>query len=475
MSQTFGVVAFVASLVLAIVLHELGHLITAKRAGMRADRFFVGFGPTLWSTRRGETEYGVKALLLGGYVRIMGMSPDDELQLPLVELVPNVHDSEDVRRWWPELDAELARRGTPAELARRITDTTRSLLPLESVPSGAELRSALVRAIDIEVGPSLRVGDVAHRLVRGDEGRRFSDRPAWQRAVVIVTGPLTHLAIAFALLFSVALVWGQPTGQLTSTIAAVRDGSPAADAGLVVGDVLLAVEGVRSDDFEVLRDALRDRPDLRTEVSVARGGQELRVTLVPEAVMDEGAGLVIGLIGIATGQEIVRLGLVDSVVAAAVGEAGPGSAGGVVPLVRDSVAGLVRILSPSGLVGLVSQALGREDRAMDGAVSLVGAASIAGQVGAREGGLAVMLVLLAAINVFFFLFNLLPLPPFDGGHLAVIGIESGVNGVRRLRGRASDYKVRPEAITAVALPVIAVLVLLLVTTLWLDVTDPIRL
>ena len=112
---------------------------------------------------------------------------------------------------------------------------------------------------------------------------------------------------------------------------------------------------------------------------------------------------------------------------------------------------------------------------MDGAVSLVGAASIAGQVGAREGGLAVMLVLLAAINVFFFLFNLLPLPPFDGGHLAVIGIESGVNGVRRLRGRASDYKVRPEAITAVALPVIAVLVLLLVTTLWLDVTDPIRL
>ena len=144
-------------------------------------------------------------------------------------------------------------------------------------------------------------------------------------------------------------------------------------------------------------------------------------------------------------------------------------------MVGQSVAGLVRILSPSGLTALVSQAVGREDRAPDGAVSLVGAASIAGQVGAREGGLPVVLTLLAAINVFFFLFNLLPLPPFDGGHLAVLGIEGVVNGLRRVRGRASDFRVRPEAIASVAIPVIAVLVLLLITTLWLDVTDPIRL
>jgi membrane-associated protease RseP (regulator of RpoE activity) len=135
----------------------------------------------------------------------------------------------------------------------------------------------------------------------------------------------------------------------------------------------------------------------------------------------------------------------------------------------------VRILSPSGLGSLVSQALGREDRAQDGAVSLIGAASLAGQVGAREGGLAVVLTLLAAINVFFFLFNLLPLPPFDGGHLAVIVIEAVVNGVRRVAGRVPDFRVLPEAIASVAIPVIAVLALLLVTTLWLDVTDPIRL
>jgi membrane-associated protease RseP (regulator of RpoE activity) len=208
---------------------------------------------------------------------------------------------------------------------------------------------------------------------------------------------------------------------------------------------------------------------------VRRGIETLRLTVVPEAVVDPSTGETVGVIGIATLPETVRVGLIDGVVAAAVGPSGPGTPGGVVPMVSESVAGLVRILSPSGLVGLVEQAAGRTERAPDGAVSLVGAASIAGQVGAREGGLPVVLTLLAAINVFFLLFNLLPLPPFDGGHLAVVTVESGVNGLRRLTGRRTDFRVSPNAVAAIAVPVIAVLVLLLVTTLWLDVTSPIRL
>jgi membrane-associated protease RseP (regulator of RpoE activity) len=476
MSSTIGIVAFVASLVLAIVIHELGHLVTAKLAGMRADRFFVGFGPTLWSTRRGETEYGVKALLLGGYVRIMGMSEDDELLEPLVDALPEVRDAEDSRRWWSALDAEMARRGVEPKLARRIRDSARDLARVseEVVPDGPTLRAALLRALDVELPASRRVGDVAHRLRRGDDGRLFVQRPAWQRTLVIVTGPASHLLIAFLLLFSVQAFWDQPTGRLTSVVGAVREGSPADDAGLEVGDELLAVDGLASDDFLVLRDALRQRPEQSVELSIARDGEQVTLLVVPEAVVDEESGRV-GLIGIATRPELRSLGIVEAAVEAAVGEPGPGSTGGVAPLVQESVGGLVRILSPAGLTGLVNQALGREDRAVDGAVSLVGAASIAGQVGAREGGLPVVLALLAAINVFFFLFNLLPLPPFDGGHLAVIGIEGAVNTVRRVAGWRPDFRVRPEAIASVAIPVIAVLVLLLVTTLWLDVTDPIRL
>ena len=471
MSSTLGIIAFVASIVIAIVIHEAGHLVTAKLSGMRADRFFVGFGPTLWSTRRGETEYGLKAILLGGYVRIVGMGgDDDELQPPLVDALPAVRDEEDARRWWGALDAELRHRGTPDELALRIRDTARGLEPRAD---DASLRDALRRALDHELPTSVRVGDITHRLQHGDAGRRYSDRPAWQRSLVVALGPFTHLVIAFVLLFAVAAVWPQPTGELTSRIGLVQPGSPADRAGIAVGDVLIAVDGVESSQFLDLRDALRARPELPTVITVERDGSRLLLDIVPDRVVTSD-GATIGLIGIGTEPELRDVGLGEAFVSAAVGAPGPGSPGGVLPMVGESVAGLVRILSPSGLSGLVSQAFGGEERAQDGAVSLVGAASLAGQVGAREGGLPVMLTLLAAINVFFFLFNLLPLPPFDGGHLAVIVIESSVNGARRLRGRATDFRVRPEAIASVAIPVIAVLVLLLVTTLWLDLTDPIR-
>jgi len=472
MTSSLGVLAFVASIVLAIVIHEAGHLVSAKLTGMRADRFFVGFGPTLWSTRRGETEYGIKAVLLGGYVRIVGMGGEDEgVQRPLVDSLPEVRDEEDARRWWSALEQELAHRGTPPELAHRVRDSARGLAP---AADGAAMRDALARALTLELPASRRVGDVPHRLLRGDDGRRYGDRPMWQRATVVFFGPVTHLAIAFLLLFAVQAVWPQATGELTSRVSMVRDGSPADVAGLEVGDVLLAVDDVVSDDFLVLREALRARPGVTSLLTVEREGVRLGLPVVPDAVR-EADGTVVGQIGIATQPLLREVGLAEAAVEAAVGAPGPGSPGGVVPMVGESVVGLVRILSPSGLSGLVSQALGREDRAPDGAVSLVGAASIAGQVGAREGGLPVVLTLLAAINVFFFLFNLLPLPPFDGGHLAVLGVEATVNGVRRVAGRTADFRVRPEAVAGIAIPVIAVLVLLLVTTLWLDLTDPIRL
>jgi regulator of sigma E protease len=480
-SSTFGIVAFVASLVLAIVIHEAGHLVTAKRTGMRADRFFVGFGPTLFSTRRGETIYGFKALLLGGYVRIVGMDPSDERQAPVVDALPTLTDEHDEAGWWSGLARELDERGASQVQAERLIDVTRSLaastgdVGVDAVTRERRLRDAFERAVTLELGPSQRVGDLTHRLLRGDEERFFGERRPWQRAVVLVAGPASHLIIAFALLFAVQFVWPQPTGELTSIVAAVRDGSPADVAGLAVGDRLLAVDGIASSEFLELREALRDRPEQPTVLRIERSGEPLELALVPEAVLDPSDGVMVGVIGIATEPRTVSLGAWDAGVAALVGEPGIGAPGGVVPMIGESVQGLVRIVSPSGLADLVSQATGREERAADGAISLVGAASIAGQVGAREGGLPVMLTLLAAINVFFFLFNLLPLPPFDGGHLAVVGIESLVNGVRRVTGRDAGFRVRPEAIATVAVPVIAVLALLLVTTLWLDITDPIRL
>lgn len=475
-----GVTAFVAALVLAILVHELFHLLGARWAGMRVDRYFVGFGPTLWSTRRGETEVGVKALPLGGFVRIVGMDPDDPVQPPLAEELP-IGTSDDDPAIWAALETGLRGRGADPGTARRIRDTARGvLLPAVSADADAQatarrdrLAVALAGAVEQELGPSRRVGDLAHRILRGDEGRRYGDRPAWQRALAIVLGPLSHAAIAFLLLVGIQLGWSQPTGELTTVVAAVRDGSPAAEAGLRPGDRLLAVGSTVSDDFLVLRDVLRARPGLATDLRVERDDTAAVLRITPEAIeLPEGT---VGLIGIAVEPALAPVGLREALTAAAVGPAAGASPGGVIPLVRDSVAGLIRILSPSGLADLFGQAFGPEERDPTGAVSLVGAASIAGQIGSRDGGLPVLLGLLAAINVFFMLFNLVPLPPFDGGHLVVIGVESAVNGVRRLRGRSADFRVRPEALSALAAPVMAVLVLLLVATLWLDLTAPIRL
>jgi regulator of sigma E protease len=151
-----------------------------------------------------------------------------------------------------------------------------------------------------------------------------------------------------------------------------------------------------------------------------------------------------------------------------------GVPGGIIPMFTGSIQAFVTIFSPEGLGSIFAQATGQQERDVEGAVSLVGAASIAGQVADGALGLMMFIGLFAAVNVFFGLFNLVPLPPLDGGHLAVLGVESAVNGIRRLRGKPADYVVDARVFAAIAIPVIAGLLVLMGMLLWLDITDPIR-
>jgi len=371
--SALGVTAFVAALVAAVLVHELFHLLGARWSGMRVDRYFVGFGPTLWSTRRGETEVGLKLLPLGGFVRIVGMDPEDPVQPPLVAELPDPAADEAV--WAAALADGLRARGVRSETALRIRDAARgarSAVPIAD--AGTAAADAVTGAVVAELGAPRRVGDLAWRVLRGDEGRRYGDRPARQRALAIVLGPLSHAAIAFVLLLGVQLGWPQPTGELTTVVAAVQQDSPADAAGLAPGDRLLSVAGVASDDFLVLRDGLRSRPGVAVDVRVERDGAVDTVRIVPAAV--ETPDGTVGLIGIAVEPVVADVGVVDAVVAAAVGEPGGASPGGVVPLARDSVAGLVRILSPQGLADLMGQAVGVEERDPTGAVAPVRSAPV---------------------------------------------------------------------------------------------------
>ncbi len=500
MSSALAIAAFVAALVLAILIHELGHLLTAKVVGMKADRYFVGFGPTLWSTRRGETEYGLKALPLGGFVSIRGMSPLDERDAPILDAVfapaalegaadgqaagaggdggqvVTTFDDDSpplTEATLDHLDAELAKRGTPraqrARIVRRTRDTARE------ADTHAQLLLGVREIIHTEVGRSQRLGDLAWRLERGDEGRFYHDRPPWQRALAIFMGPVTHILIAVVLLFGLYTLLPLPTGEVTSEIGQVVEGSAADEAGLQPGDRVLAVGDVASQDFGVLREEIRERPGETITMTVRRDGTEVELDLVPQAEEDPETGEVIGLAGFLPVVEEQRLSPGAALQRATVGdELDPN--GGVVPMLGLSVQGLASIFSPSGIGDLASTAVGAQERDPEGVVSLIGIASLAGQT-AEQGtaGVYTFLFLLAYLNVFLFIFNLVPLPPFDGGHLAVVAIEKVGNLWRRVRGRQPDFTVDPRTITAVALPVIGLLLLVVFASFWLDITDPIRL
>jgi regulator of sigma E protease len=484
MSGPVAVTLFVVSLIAAIMLHEAGHFFTARRFGMRADRFFLGFGPTLWSTRRGETEYGVKALPLGGFVRIRGMSEADERVGSVADTVfdpaPVETDRSHVpagvgastggtgglpERTWDRLDEELRDRGTPSGLRKRIVDRTRA--QVASASSLVEARTAVDEAIAAELPPSTEVGDLAHRLRRGDEGRFFADRPAWQRAIVLVAGSVVHFLIAIVLLLGLFLFTATQFVGIAPTVSDVLEGSPADAAGLQPGDEVVAVEGLRSDDYEELRDRIRARPGEPTELVVVRDGEEVRLTVTPELAEDPVTGEEVGQVGFVPTEVVERLPAGEAVREAFTGQVG------FVTQVEQTFRAIGRVFGPDGLAGLFNQATGEADRDVEGAVSLVGAAGIAGQAAAY--GIGTLLLLIASINVFIGVFNLLPLPPLDGGHLAVLGIERGVNAVRRARGRRDEFTVDPRAVAAVAIPVLTVLGFVFIALLYLDITQPIRL
>lgn len=471
MSGGLAITLFVVAIIVAIMVHELGHLLAARWAGMKADRYFLGFGPTLWSINRGETEYGVKAFPLGGFVRICGMSPLDERDPSIIDAVfpDDTPVSDDRCR---ALRDELRRRGTPKETAEHIVRRTRSTV--ESDASNAHARDVLREVVMTEVEDTGRNGDLRHRLLRGDEGRFFADRPAWQRAIVLVAGPLTHFVLAFLVLLGAYAILPQWTGEFEATVVEVIEDSPAEQAGLQVGDRVVQVDALRTAEYAALRDAIRDRPGEPTTVVVERDGEELALAMVPEVNTDPETGEEFGTVGFVPDLEQARYGPVEAVERALFAEPALGSPGGVFPMFTGSIQAFVNVFSPEGLASIFSQATGQEERDTEGAVSLVGAASIAGQVADGVFGLMMLIGLFAVINVFFGIFNLVPLPPLDGGHLAVLGVERAVNAVRRRRGRPTDFEVDPRVFAAIAIPVIAGLLLLMVLLLWLDITDPIR-
>ena len=374
--MTAGVVIFVAAIVIVVMIHESGHFFTAKAFGIKVTQFFVGFGPRLWSTRRGETEYGIKAFPFGGYVRIAGMNPFEEV-------------------------------------------------PVEEQP------------------------------------RTFQAKPIWQRAVVIATGPVTHffMAVVIAAVFLIAV--GVPD-RFHVEIGSVEprlngNPSPAAVAGLRAGDRVVAVGGrsvpTTSDASGLIIRTTRGHVGRPLDLEVLRGDRRLSFQVTP--VLSDVDGEPVGRIGTILVTEVDGYQRYNPI--AAVGR-------GAVATYDTAVAVIGRlgdVFGPSGLKRIFDQLTGAQPRGAGDVQSVVGGGRTLVQAASEFGFWPAFLQLLISFNVFIGILNLVPLPPLDGGHLAVLAYE-------KVRRRRPDIR-KLIPLTAV---VAAFMILFAISITYLDIVSP---
>jgi membrane-associated protease RseP (regulator of RpoE activity) len=409
-----GTVLFVVGVLLAafgigasIALHEIGHLVPAKRFGVRVTQYMVGFGPTLWSRHRGETEYGVKWIPLGGYIRMIGMFPPP--------------------KGAPEGTAGAGTTGRFSALAE----------------------SARSQAWE-EVRP-------------GDEDRLFYRLPVRRKVVIMMGGPTMNLMIS-AVLFTVLLVGvGIPTpttelariapcvpsamssqaaaeqalqnpGSSTADCGTADPESPAQAAGLAAGDTIVAVNGAAVTTWSEVTDVTRDSAGQTVTLTVADPQGAQRVVQVPVATVyrphydDDGLPTdtieTVGYLGIVPLAQYVPQPL--TAVPARMWELSVRSAEALLSL-------------PVRVVQLAGDLVAGEERDPNSPLSVVGVGRLSGEVAAADEPLkskaALLLGLMASLNLFLFLFNLVPLLPLDGGHVAGAlweGLRRWIAKLRRL-------------------------------------------
>jgi membrane-associated protease RseP (regulator of RpoE activity) len=375
---SFPVFAFVVAVIAMIMIHEAGHFITAKWSGMKVTEFFLGFGPRLWSVRRGETEYGVKAVPLGGYVKIVGMS-------------------------------NLERDVDPA-----------------------------------------------------DEPRTYRQQSYGRRLLVVSAGILTHFVMAFLILVLMWTVVGVPRYDkpllTVDQLNRLQTGeSPARDAGFQVGDRILSYDGISAEDEPEVPAYIKARPGQPIMFVVERDGRRQTLVATPAAVTQDGQTT--AYIGVGLGPEVEKVN-------PAVGVARAGEDVG--QLTWGSIRALGSFFAPSSLSNYADMVTGKppkDDSAEEARpVSIVGVVRIAGQ--AAETGIFNVLNLFAVLSIFVGVLNLVPLLPFDGGHIAIATYER----VRSRRGRR--YHADVSKMMPVVAAVLAVLILLGITSIWLDIFSP---
>jgi membrane-associated protease RseP (regulator of RpoE activity) len=435
-----GVVLLVVGLAVSIALHELGHLWPAKKFGVRVGQYMIGFGPTLWSRRRGETQYGVKAIPLGGYISMAGMYP------------PSPREAEAAHRTGRAGGGFFA---TMVQDARAANDET---------------------------------------LLSEDDDRVFYKLPVWQRIVIMLGGPVMNLL--FAIVLFAILLSGIGVQTATTTIQSVSECviptdadrtecapddpvAPAASAGLEPGDVIVSVDGTGVETFAEASAIIRRSPGDQLIVVVQRDGVVHSVTLTPMAitqpVTDELGKPVLDEDGTPQTEEVGFAGIRQEVdYLRQPIWAGPQMAVENV----GAVAGIIWQL-PVKIWDAGASLVTGEERDPNGPLSVVGAGVLAGEVAAADAPVlnrvAGLLSLLASLNIALFVFNMIPLLPLDGGHIAVALWEGLKRAWAKIAGRPAPKPVDATKLVPVTFVVVIALIVMGGVLILADIFNPVSL
>jgi membrane-associated protease RseP (regulator of RpoE activity) len=424
-----GIVVFAFGLLVSIAWHELGHLSTAKLFGIRVPQYMVGFGPTVFSRRKGDTEYGIKAIPLGGYIRMIGMFPP----------------------------------GDDGRIVARSTSPWRGMIE--------DARSAAFE----ELRP-------------GDETRLFYTRKPWKRVIVMFAGPFMNLILAVGLFLTVLMGFG--IQQQTTTVSSIspcviaqsekRDAckasdpaSPAAAAGMKAGDRIVSFDGRGTNDWNTLSDLIRDSAGRTVPLVVERDGKQvtLHATIATNLVAKkDAAGTYIqgqyvkaGFLGFSAATGVVKQDFGESV-------------SWMTDRVGDAVDSLVAL--PAKIPALWDAAFGDGPREQDSPMGIVGAARVTGEIATLDipasQQLAMFVFVLAGFNLSLFLFNMLPLLPLDGGHIAGALWESLRRNLARVLRRPDPGPFDVAKLMPVAYVVAGIFVCFTVLVLIADVVNPVK-
>ena len=438
-----GVVAFVVAILVSIGLHELGHMIPAKAFGGKVTQYFIGFGPTVWSRTRGETEYGVKAIPVGGYVKIVGMLPPDKEHAGKVE-----YDADGNR-------VVTVRRSNTGLFAQLISDA---------------------RAAEWET------------ITAADEHRLFYRMAWWKKVVVMAGGPTVNLLIAFFIFAGLFATYGNPADEVihptvskveACVVPAAEDGrvctaqdpvSPAQRAGLQAGDEFVSFNGTPIHDWTDMQDLIRDNRNGAATIVVERDGKQVTLhtdTMVTPRPTDENDPTKltpVGFLGVSPTVSYTTGGPLYTVE----------QMGG---LAKQSAQALATL--PVKVWGVAEAIAGVKPRAVDSPVSVVGGGRLAGETASAQDfpikeKMVSLLGLVAGFNFFIGLFNFVPLLPLDGGHIAGALWEALRRGFARLRRRPDPGYVDVAKLLPVAYVVASFLLVMGVVLIVGDLVVPVQ-